>query len=195
LVFEPAPLDGAWILDLERQADDRGFFARAWCRREFEARGLVADLVQANVAHSRRKGTIRGLHYQVAPFQETKLVRCVRGAICDVIVDLRPESATYLQWFGTELTAENRRQLYVPKDFAHGYQTLVDDSEVFYQLSAFYAAHAERGIRWNDPLFAIAWPVDVTFDVSPKDQAWPDFTPQRPPGAGVQEWPAWSNEP
>lgn len=176
MIFEPAPVNGAWILDLERREDDRGFFARAWCRKEFEAHGLVSSFVQTNVSLSRSKGTIRGLHYQVAPYEEAKLVRCVRGAIWDVLLDLRPASSTFLRWFGVNLTAENRRQLYIPEGCAHGYQTLTDASEVSYNVSAFYAPEAERGIRWNDPLFAIDWPIADTPFVSPKDQAWPDFT-------------------
>lgn len=175
LLFEPTSLDGAWLVDLERLEDERGFFARAWCQQEFETRGLVADVVQANVAYSGRKGTIRGMHYQIAPFEESKIVRCIRGAIWDVIIDMRPDSDTYRQWFGVELSAENRRQLYIPKGFAHGYQTLADDCEVFYLVSEFYSRDAERGIRWNDPHFAIAWPVLDSIDVSAKDQSWPDF--------------------
>ena len=141
------------------RTDERGFFARAFCQREFAALGLETGLVQANVSGSRHAGTIRGLHYQVAPAEETKLMRCIRGSAWDVIVDLRPESRTFGQWFGTELSADNRRQLYVPRGFAHGYQTLVDDAEMFYLVSAFHSPEHERGIRWNDPAFAIHWPV------------------------------------
>jgi dTDP-4-dehydrorhamnose 3,5-epimerase len=177
VIFEATKLQDAYVLDLERREDERGFFARAWCQREFEARGLVADLVQANVGYSMRRGTIRGLHYQIAPFEEAKIVRCVRGAIWDVIIDLRPDSVTYCQWFGIELRAVDRRQLYVPKGFAHGYQTLVDDCEIFYLVSEVYSPTSERGIRWNDPRFAITWPMGDTLDVSAKDRAWPDFHP------------------
>jgi dTDP-4-dehydrorhamnose 3,5-epimerase len=178
VIFEPTRLKGAWVVNLERHEDERGFFARAWCQREFEARGLVAGLVQANIGFTVRRGTIRGLHYQVAPFGEAKIVRCVGGAIWDVIIDLRPESATYCQWLGLELTAANRRQLYVPKGFAHGYQALVDGCEVLYFVSEFYVPTAERGIRWNDPQFAIQWPIRDGFEVSPKDQGWDDFRPE-----------------
>lgn len=162
-------------MDLERREDERGFFARGWCRRELEARGLVAGVVQANIAFTVRRGTIRGLHYQIAPFEEAKIVRCVRGAVWDAIVDLRPDSATYGQWLGVELTAANRRQLYVPKGCAHGYQTLTDDCEVLYFVSEFYAPTAERGIRWNDPAFAITWPIRDGLEVSAKDRGWADF--------------------
>ncbi len=176
MIFERTKLEGAQVLELERRADERGFFARTLCRTEFTEHGLTADFVQANISYNARRGTIRGLHYQVAPHQEAKLVRCVRGAIWDVIIDLRPESATYLEWFGIELTADNRRQLYIPKDFAHGYQTLVDDSEVFYHVSDFYSPSAERGIRWNDPQFSIEWPEPADPTISPKDRQWPDYT-------------------
>jgi dTDP-4-dehydrorhamnose 3,5-epimerase len=169
---------GAWILELARQEDERGYFARTWCRRQFEEHGLVADLVQANLSHSARQGTIRGMHYQVAPFQETKVVSCLRGAIWDVIIDLRPDSPAYLEWFGVELSADNRRQIYVPEGCAHGYQTLVNDTDVFYHVSAFYAPECERGIRWNDPRFAIRWPQPSGPTLSRKDQEWPDFRPQ-----------------
>ena len=175
MIFEPTKLQDAYVLDLERRGDERGFFARAWCQREFGTRGLVADLVQANIAYTARRGTVRGLHYQIAPFEEAKIVRCVRGAIWDVIIDLRPGSVTFCQWFGIELSAVNRRQLYVPRGFAHGYQTLVDDCEILYLVSEFYSPASERGIRWNDPQFAITWPIGDSLDVSAKDQAWPDF--------------------
>jgi dTDP-4-dehydrorhamnose 3,5-epimerase len=177
LHFEPTPLEGAWILDLDRRIDERGFFSRTWCREEFAGRGLVTDLAQANLSHSTYRGTIRGMHYQVAPAQEAKLVQCVRGAIWDVIIDIRPDSATFRAWFGIELTSENHRQLYVPKDFAHGYQTLVEDTEVFYLSSTAYAPAAERGIRWNDPLIAVTWPIPNEVRVSAKDREWPDFDP------------------
>lgn len=175
LVFEPAPLAGAWVVAPDPRTDERGFFARAFCQREFAAHGLETGLVQANVSGSRHAGTIRGLHYQVAPAEETKLMRCIRGSVWDVVVDLRPESPTFGQWFGTELSADNRRQLYVPRGFAHGYQTLVDDAEMFYLVSAFHSPEHERGIRWNDPAFAIDWPVRDSLHLSPKDRAWPDF--------------------
>jgi dTDP-4-dehydrorhamnose 3,5-epimerase len=175
LVFERGRVAGAWVLDLERRTDERGFFARVFCQDQFRARGLVTDFVQGSLAYTARKGTIRGLHYQTAPAQEVKLVRCSRGAIWDVIVDLRSDSGTYLQSFGVELTADGGRQLYVPEGCAHGYQTLVDGTEVTYLVSHAYAPEHERGVRWDDPLFRISWPVASNLDVSPKDRAWPDF--------------------
>lgn len=183
MIFTKTTLDGACVVDLEPRIDERGFFARGWCRREFEEQGLAAEFVQGNVSYTGRKGTIRGLHYQVAPCREAKLVRCIRGAIWDVIIDLRPDSRTYLEWLGLELTAENRRQVYIPEGFAHGYQTLADESEILYQVTAFYAPEAERGIRWNDPRFDIRWP-EADRSMSPKDAGWPDFAqePDRRPG-------------
>jgi dTDP-4-dehydrorhamnose 3,5-epimerase len=177
VIFEPTKLQDAYVLDLERREDERGFFARAWCQREFEARGLVADLVQANIGYSAYRGTVRGLHYQIAPFEEAKIVRCVHGTVWDLIIDLRPDSVTFCQWFGIELSAVNRRQLYIPKGFAHGYQTLTDYCEIFYLVSEFYSPTSERGIRWNDPRFAITWPIGHGVHVSAKDRAWPDFHP------------------
>lgn len=174
MLFTPTTLDGAFVIDLEKRADDRGFFARTWCRHEFRAHGLVEDFVQANVSYNHRKGTLRGMHFQLAPHEEVKLVRCTRGSIFDVIVDVRPGSATYLQWIGVELTAANYRMLYVPAGFAHGFQTLEDNTEVVYQVSAFYAPQAERGARYNDPAFAIEWPLPVEV-ISEKDRHWPDF--------------------
>ena len=154
--------------------------ARTWCRKESARYGLATDFVQANLSYTKRKGTIRGLHYQVEPFGEVKLVRCARGAIWDVIIDLRPESSTYMQWFGVELSAGNRRQLYVPRNFAHGYQTLVDDTEVTYNVSEFYVPEAERGIRWNDPAFSIGWPQSTELTISAKDLNWPNFADLHP---------------
>lgn len=177
MIFSETPIAGAWLIDLEPRGDERGFFARVWCERELNDRGLVSRFVQCNNAFSRRKGTLRGLHYQVEPHAEVKLMRCIRGAVFDVIVDVRPLSPTYLRWFGVELTADNRRMLYVPEGCAHGYQTLTDDSEVLYPVSAAFAPDAERGIRWNDPLFAIEWPGEVSPLVSEKDRRWPDFVP------------------
>lgn len=174
MIFTPARLDGAWILELEKHADARGFFARTWCRRELAAQGLDADIAQESVSYNVRRGTVRGLHFQRAPHEETKIVRCVRGAVFDVIVDLRPASPQCGRWEGVELSAENRRALYVPKGFAHGFQTLTDDAEVAYQISAFHAPEAAAGYRYDDPAFAIAWPVPVTV-ISPRDLAWPPF--------------------
>jgi dTDP-4-dehydrorhamnose 3,5-epimerase len=175
VIFSPTRLEGAHVIELERREDDRGFFARAWCQKEFAERGLSTDLVQANVAWSERKGTLRGLHFQKPPHAETKVVRCTRGALFDVIVDLRPGSPTQLHWLGVELTADNRKMLYVPEGFAHGYQTLEDDTEAFYHVSAFYAPEAEWGVRWNDPAFGIEWPHPDGALLSEKDRTWPDY--------------------
>jgi dTDP-4-dehydrorhamnose 3,5-epimerase len=172
MIFTETKLPGAFIVDLEPRGDDRGFFARAFCQREFEAHGLKPLIAQANISFNYRKGTVRGLHFQVPPYAETKFVRCSRGAILDVIVDLRPDSPTYLQHVGVELTAENRRGLYVPERFAHGYQVLDDNTETTYQVGEFYAPAAEGGLRYDDPRLAIAWPLPVT-DISDKDRRWP----------------------
>lgn len=172
MIFIETPLPGAYIIDLEPRGDERGFFARTFCRREFEARGLAARIVQTNLSFSRRAGTIRGLHFQFPPAAETKLVRCTRGAILDVIVDLRPESPTYLRYVAVELTAENRRALYVPERFAHGFQALEPDTETAYCVGEFYTPSAEGGLHYADPRLAIAWPLPPA-DVSPKDRQWP----------------------
>lgn len=172
--FTPLELAGACVVDLERIEDERGFFARAWCRREFAEHGLNPEVVQCNLSFNHERGTLRGMHYQLPPHREVKLVRCIRGAIYDVIVDLRPASPTYKQWLGVELTAENRRMLYVPEGFAHGYQTLEEASEVFYQVSEFYQPGSEGGLRWNDPAIGISWPLEPTA-ISPKDRSHPDF--------------------
>jgi dTDP-4-dehydrorhamnose 3,5-epimerase len=174
MIFTPTELKDATIIDIEPFQDERGFFARAWCQREFQEQGLVANVVQANMSYNRRRGTLRGMHFQRAPYAETKLVRVVRGAIYDVIIDLRPESSSFKRWVGVELTAENRRALYVPEGFAHGFQTLADDSEVLYQVSTFYTPAAEGGLRHDDPAFAVRWPLPVSV-ISPKDAGWPDF--------------------
>jgi dTDP-4-dehydrorhamnose 3,5-epimerase len=176
MIFSETPLKGAFLIDLEKRGDDRGFFARAFCEKEFAAQGLAGRFVQINDSLSAFKGTLRGMHYQLAPKGETKLVRCVRGALHDVILDLRPGSATFGQHFGADLTAENRRMLYVPKGFAHGFVTLVDDTEAFYLVDEFYAPEQERGIRWNDPRFKISWPVAPAV-LSDKDRAHRDFDP------------------
>lgn len=175
MIFQETKLKGAFIIEVERIEDERGFFARAWCRNEFRPRGLESQWAQSNISFNWKKGTLRGMHFQVAPHEEVKLVRCTRGAIYDVIIDLRPNSPTYKQWIGVELTATNHRMLYVPKGFAHGYQTLENDSEVFYQASEFYAPECERGIRWNDPAFGIDWPDAETRVISSKDAHWPDY--------------------
>ncbi len=159
MIFSPTPLAGACVVELEPVADDRGFFARAFCREEFEAHGLNPQLAQSNISFNRRRGTLRGLHYQAAPYAEAKLVRCTQGAIWDVIVDLRADSPSYKRWHAVELSAENRRALYVPEGFAQGFQTLADDSEVLYLMSQFYRPDAARGLRWDDPALGIAWPI------------------------------------
>ena len=176
MIFTPLALSGAMIVDLERFEDTRGFFARAWCEREFASAGLNPRLVQASISQNRRRGTLRGMHYQIAPYEEDKLVRCIQGAVWDVIIDLRPQSATYLQHRGVELSAARGRALYVPRGFAHGFQSLVDDAQVFYQMSEVYMPAAARGIRWDDPRFAIDWPERPPI-LHPRDAAYPDFTP------------------
>jgi dTDP-4-dehydrorhamnose 3,5-epimerase len=178
MIFKETPLKGAFIVEMERIQDNRGFFSRAWCKREFEAQGLISCFVQNNITFTPQKGTLRGLHYQIAPHEEPKLVRCTHGAIYDVIVDLRPESPTYKQWFGVELSAENRKMIYIPGEFAHGYQILTDDTEVFYQVGAFYAPEYERGMRWDDPVFMIEWPITPPSVLSEKDKRWPDYVPE-----------------
>jgi dTDP-4-dehydrorhamnose 3,5-epimerase len=177
VIFTETELRGAFLIDLEPHSDERGFFARVWCEREFEQHGLSTKVVQCNVAYNHTKSTLRGMHYQAPPHAEIKLVRCTRGGVYDVIVDLRPESATYLRWFGVELTAENRRTLYVPEGFAHGYQTLADETETYYQVSAFYEPTAERGLRWDDPAIGIVWPQTERRILAKKDLAWPNYEP------------------
>lgn len=172
MIFTETELKGAYIIDLEEKHDHRGFFARTFCAQEFEAHGLKPTVAQCNLSFNHKKGTLRGMHYQISPAAETKLIRCTQGAIYDVIIDMRPESPTYLQHVGVELTAENRRAFYVPEMFAHGYQALTDGAEVVYQVGEFYTPGYERGLRYNDPFFNIQWPVEVT-EMSEKDQNWP----------------------
>jgi dTDP-4-dehydrorhamnose 3,5-epimerase len=167
-------LRGAFVVELENIEDERGFFARTFCVREFEANGLNSHLVQCSTAFNLRRGTLRGLHWQTVPKSEDKLVRVTRGAIHDVMVDLRPDSPTYLQHVAVELTIDNGRMLYIPKGFAHGLQTLVDDTEVSYQMSEFFAPECARGARWNDPAFGITWPLPDPV-MSDRDRSWPDF--------------------
>jgi dTDP-4-dehydrorhamnose 3,5-epimerase len=174
MIFTETKLRGAFLVDIERHEDERGFFARSWCRREFEAHGLNPKIAQCNVSFNVRRGTLRGMHYQAAPFEEAKLVRCTRGALCDVIVDLRPDSATFKQHVSEVLTAENRRMLFVPEGFAHGFLTLEDATEVLYQMSAYHAPERARGFRWNDPAFGIPWPAGVEV-ISERDRDYPDF--------------------
>jgi dTDP-4-dehydrorhamnose 3,5-epimerase len=172
--FTPTQLPGAVLIETQPHQDDRGWFARTYCEREFEAQGLPSRMVQANLSLTRRTGTLRGLHWQSAPHEEDKLVRCVRGAIWDAIVDIRPASPSYCKWLGVELSESNGRMLLVPRGFAHGFVTLTDDAAVHYLMSLFYAPDAARGARHDDPAFGIEWPVPVR-DMSDKDRTWPDF--------------------
>ncbi len=172
--FIPTPLQGAYIIELEPKQDERGSFARAWCRQELEAHGLVGAVAQCNLSCTEKSGTVRGLHYQLPPHEEVKCVRCIAGAVFDVAVDLRKDSPSFRRWFGLELTAENGKMLYVPRGCAHGYQTLLDKTEVFYLVSHPYSPEAERGVRWNDPAFGITWPLPVS-RISKRDESFPDF--------------------
>jgi dTDP-4-dehydrorhamnose 3,5-epimerase len=171
------PLGGAYLIEPEPAADGRGFFARVCCRREFEARGIHIDFVQCNVSFNRRRGALRGLHYQAPPFGEPKVVRCTRGAMYDVVVDVRPGSPTFGRWAAAVLTAENRRMLFAPPGMAHGFQALRDDTEVFYLMGEFYRPEVSRGLRWDDPALAIAWPPCPRRIISPRDLSYPDFDP------------------
>lgn len=171
MIFTPTPLEGLFVIELERIEDDRGFFARSWCAEEFIKNKLNPRLAQCNVSFNRKAGTLRGLHYQDDPHQEAKLVRCTMGKIFDVAVDLREDSPTYLKWHGTELSAENRKALYIPEGFAHGFQTLTDDSEVFYQMSESFYPELARGIRWDDPKIGVKWP-EAQRIISPRDEAY-----------------------
>jgi dTDP-4-dehydrorhamnose 3,5-epimerase len=173
--FRESPLKGAFVIELEPREDQRGFFARTWCQREFEAQGLKPHIVQGNISRNRTRGTLRGLHFQAAPYAESKLVQCVRGAIFDVIVDLRDESPTYRQWTALELTADNGIVLFVPEGFAHGFQTLEDDTDVYYLVTEFYTPGFERGVRWDDPALGIDWPNVEQRVMSDKDRSWPLF--------------------
>jgi dTDP-4-dehydrorhamnose 3,5-epimerase len=173
MIFTPTPLGGAWTLDVEPREDERGFFARTFCRREFEEHGLDPEIAQCSLSVNAHAATLRGMHYQYAPHAEAKLVRCTRGAIHDVIVDLRPGSPSRGCWFGVDLTADNRRALYVPQGFSHGFQTLVPDSEVAYQISEFYSPGFDGGLRWDDPALGITWPDAPARVISERDLAWP----------------------
>lgn len=179
MILQPTPIPDAYLIELEQHSDERGSFARLWCIEELKAQGIDVTFVQANASFSEHRGTMRGLHYQRAPYREAKLIHCTRGAIFDVLVDMRPRSDAYLHWFGAELSAENRRQMFVPEGCAHGYLTLTDGAEVEYVVSSPYRPSAETGIRYDDPTLGIQWPVPVTV-VSPKDRSWPDVVPEPP---------------
>jgi len=174
MIFKETKLAGVVEVDLDPRSDERGFFARSWCEGEFGAHGLNSRLAQCNVSFNTKKGTLRGMHYQDDPYPEAKLVRCTQGAIYDVAVDLRPQSATFKQWFGVVLSAENRHMLYIPEGCAHGFLTLTDASEVFYQMSEFYHPETARGVRFDDPAFRVSWPEKIEI-ISERDRTYPDF--------------------
>ena len=174
MIFTETTLKGAFLIDLEKLEDSRGFFARTWCQHEFEAHGINCQLLQCNLSYNKKKGILRGMHFQSSPHEEAKLIWCIKGAIFDVIIDLRPGSPTFSQHITAVLTAENRRMIYVPRGFAHGFQTLQDDTEIFYQMSEYYAPEYAKGVRWNDPVFGIQWPDDERV-ISGRDQSYQDF--------------------
>jgi dTDP-4-dehydrorhamnose 3,5-epimerase len=174
MIFTETRLPGAFVIDLEQFEDERGFFARCWSEEEFTDRGLNSKLVETNLSVNWKEGTLRGMHFQIAPHAQPKLVRCTAGAIYDVFIDLRPESETFKQWSAVEVTAANRRQIYIPEGFAHGFQTLVKNTEVLYQMSAPYVPESARGVRWNDPAFGIDWPRAKRIIIA-RDQTYPDF--------------------
>ncbi|MFC2050905.1 dTDP-4-dehydrorhamnose 3,5-epimerase [Chloroflexota bacterium] len=174
MVFKETKLKGAYIIEIEPAEDERGFFARSCCQKEFEQHGLDFCIVQCNLSYNKKRGTLRGMHYQAAPYEEAKLVRCSMGAVYDVMIDLRPESSTFKQWVAEELTAQNCKMLYIPEGFAHGFLTLEDNTTVFYQVSEFYHSECERGVRWDDPVFGIEWP-SKNYIISAKDRQFPDF--------------------
>lgn len=174
MIFKSTNLQGVFEVEAEPNADERGFFARTWCREEFRTQDLNPELVQCSVSFNHQRGTLRGMHYQSAPYAEAKLVRCTRGSIYDVALDLRPDSATFLRWVAAELTADNRRAFYIPEGCAHGFLTLEDNTEVYYQISEFYHPGSARGVRWNDPAFRIAWPAEIAL-ISERDRTYPDF--------------------
>ncbi|WP_138429443.1 dTDP-4-dehydrorhamnose 3,5-epimerase [Fodinibius saliphilus] len=181
MIFKETKIDGAFVIEIEKLTDKRGFFARGYCEKEFKEQGILFEAVQANIGYNKFKHTIRGLHYQVKPHAEAKLVRCVKGEVWDVIVDVRPESPTYKQWLGVELTENNHTMLFIPEGCAHGYQTLVDNTEIYYMVSAFYAPEAEQGIRWDDQAFNIEWRETEQIFISDKDQKWENYnsSPQK----------------
>lgn len=176
MIFTETALEGAFLIEPERREDERGFFARTWCSRESESHGLNPRVVQCSLSYNRRKGTLRGMHYQAPPHEEAKLIRCTAGSIHDVIIDLRQGSETFLRHIAVVVSAGRRNMLYVPEGFAHGFQTLEDDTEVFYQMSEFYQPSAARGVRWNDPIFSIDWPPDERI-IAERDMKYPDYVP------------------
>lgn len=176
--FTETNLKGAYIIDIRRIEDERGFFARGFCQNEFKTFNLNPNMVQLNIAFNHRRGTLRGMHFQKAPWEEAKLIRCTKGAIYDVIIDLRQDSPTHGEWIGAELTEENRRMLYAPEGFAHGYQTLEDNTEIYYQTSQFYAPESATGVRFDDPVFTVRWPLSVEV-ISNQDRNWPSYSPNR----------------
>ncbi len=175
MIFSETTLKGAILIEPEKLEDERGFFARTWCASEMTEKGLNARLAQCNISFNRKKGTLRGMHFQVAPHGEAKLVRCTKGSIYDVIIDLRPKSVTFKKWYAVELSANNYKMLYIPENFAHGFLTLEDNSEVHYQMSEFYYPDCARGIRWNDASFSVKWPDDIRV-ISERDRSYPDFS-------------------
>jgi len=177
MIFTATKLRGAYLIDIEPHQDERGFFARSWCADEFEKHGLNPRLVQCNISFNKKRGTLRGMHYQAAPFPEAKFVRCTMGAVYDVIIDLQAVSPTFRQWFAIELSAENRRAIYVPEGFAHGFQTLVDETELLYQMSEFFHPECARGVRWDDPTFRIEWPISPPI-LSDRDSVFPNIQTQ-----------------
>lgn len=185
MTFHETKIPGVFEIHLERKSDERGFFARTWCQEEFKAHGLNPRLVQCSVSFNRRKGTLRGMHYQVAPYAESKLVRCTRGAIHDVVLDLRSDSPTFKGWVAVVLTSETRNMVYVPEGCAHGFLTLEDEAEVSYQMSEFYNAESARGVRWDDPAFRIAWPGSVEV-ISERDRTYPNFESCDGPAQGTR---------
>jgi dTDP-4-dehydrorhamnose 3,5-epimerase len=175
MIFRETKLKGAFIINLEKIKDERGFFARLFCKKEFKKNGLVSAFVQGNISYNKKKNTIRGMHFQRTPFEEVKLVRCIKGSIFDVIIDLRADSPTYKDWIAVKLIQENYKMLYIPEGFAHGYQTLEDNTEILYLVSEFYSPGYEHGVRWNDPAFGIKWPQVDNIIISKKDKSWPDY--------------------
>ena len=174
MIFTETGLQGVYIVDLELHKDERGFFGRTWCQKEFKERGLNPNLVQCNISYNAKRGTLRGMHYQAAPYQEAKLVRCISGKIYDAVIDLRPDSITFKKWLAFILAGNSYRAIYIPEGFAHGFQTLKDNTEVFYQMSEFFHPEAARGVRWNDPEFHIEWPIE-TIIISEKDKNYPNW--------------------